>query len=234
MCTVTYVPGRDQVVLTSNRDEKAVRAKALSPEFYGELLYPKDAEKGGTWIAVHKNGNASVLLNGAFVKHIAEPKHNKSRGIVLLNVMEAEYPVSQFEKEELTNTEPFTLVIWQGRKLYECIWDGSTRHTRMPDMQQPHIWSSVTLYGAEVVERRRGWFYEWLQNKKKPTPDEIIHFHLFGGQADAHNGFRMNRDGKMLTVSITQVICGQHSASVHYFDLADESSSEKTIHFTPA
>jgi uncharacterized protein with NRDE domain len=73
MCTVTYIPTKMGYYLTSNRDEHESRSQAVPPEIYTDakisLLYPRDVDKKGTWIAVKNNGDLAVLLNGAFVKH---------------------------------------------------------------------------------------------------------------------------------------------------------------------
>src|SRR3954465_10304679 len=91
MCTVTFIPVKDKVYITSNRDEKVVRKQALQPaEYYrkgAKLLFPKDPDAGGTWIALHENGNAVVLLNGAFEKHKPNPPYLRSRGIVMLDII---------------------------------------------------------------------------------------------------------------------------------------------------
>ena len=84
MCTVTYIPTKEHVYLTSNRDEKNWRTDALAPEVYefssGKIIYPKDGDAGGTWIAAHENGNVVVFLNGGFVAHTPAPPYRKSRG----------------------------------------------------------------------------------------------------------------------------------------------------------
>ena len=60
MCTVTYIPVGEKKYITSNRDEKAFRKKALPPQPYLHkeisLIYPKDGDAGGSWIALNENG----------------------------------------------------------------------------------------------------------------------------------------------------------------------------------
>ena len=90
MCTVTFLPVGNTLYLTSNRDEAAARKIADAPQIVpfsaGNILFPKDSEAGGTWVATHENGNAMVLLNGAFVKHQHNPPYRKSRGLIFLEV----------------------------------------------------------------------------------------------------------------------------------------------------
>src|SRR5688572_4604888 len=96
MCTVTFIPGSQGILLTSNRDEKIERATAVYPASYvfppGNIMFPKDADAGGTWMAVHENGNAIVLLNGGIIKHIPTPPYRKSRGLIVLDLISNEEP----------------------------------------------------------------------------------------------------------------------------------------------
>ena len=75
MCTVSFIPVRDTFYLTSNRDEKRTRKKANPPIAYtvagARMIFPRDGEAGGTWIVLKENGDAAVLLNGAFLHHLS-------------------------------------------------------------------------------------------------------------------------------------------------------------------
>ena len=74
MCTVTFIPSQHKVHITSIRDEKHRRSSASAPAIAegetGKLMFPRDGDAGGTWIAVHENGNAIVFLNGGFAAHV--------------------------------------------------------------------------------------------------------------------------------------------------------------------
>src|SRR5690349_5416050 len=146
MCTVTFIPLKDTIILTSNRDEKYSRKQALPPQQFehngGGIIYPKDADAGGTWIAMNEDGNAAVLLNGAFVKHVPMPPYNKSRGQVLLELIQTDRPARSFMRADLFNIEPFTLVIVDNQCLYECRWDGSKKYCNQLPVYRPHVWSS--------------------------------------------------------------------------------------------
>ena len=70
MCTVTFLPkGKNDYILTSNRDETPTRA-ALEPKAYSigskEIYFPKDPLAGGTWIATDKQRFTLCLLNGGY------------------------------------------------------------------------------------------------------------------------------------------------------------------------
>src|SRR6476620_7927039 len=145
MCTVTYIPTSDGVFLTSNRDEKSWREPAIPPRTYplesGTVMFPKDANAGGTWIAGHENGNAIVFLNGAFESHTSMPPYKKSRGIVLLDLINSQSPYNSFHSVNLNNIEPFTAVIYDHGHLFECRWDGAVKHRQPLDASRSYIWS---------------------------------------------------------------------------------------------
>lgn len=230
MCTVTFIPGRDQIYLTSNRDEKHFRSPALVPGVYpfesGRIVFPKDGDAGGTWIAAHENGNAIVFLNGGFVFHQSAPPYRKSRGLILLDLIDSATPYNSFQVINLNNIEPFTAVIWDDQHLFECRWDGEQKYAIELDRTQPHIWSSVTLYTEETIVKRKGWFEKWLASHPSPTRDEILAFHQFTGDGDKHNDLMMNRDGITFTVSITGLVLADNLINMHYLDLKKHHVSD--------
>ena len=54
--------------------------------------------------------------------------------------------------------------------------------------------------------------------------DDIIQFHLSGGDGDSRNDLRMNREDQMLTVSVTGLEINHDQAIMKYLDLRDNSS----------
>jgi uncharacterized protein with NRDE domain len=225
MCTVTYIPTKEYIFITSNRDEKNWRADALAPAKYkfssGTLLFPKDGDAGGTWIAVHENGNVVVFLNGALRAHTPLPPYQKSRGLVLLDILNHGMPYQYFLEADLDNIEPFTAVIRDRGSLYECRWDGSHKHHREVSANEPHIWSSATLYDDSTISKRKSWFDKWIAQKDSFTQDDIIHFHQFTGDGDTNNDLLMNR-GSVFTVSITSLVIGNNELHMQYRDLRNK------------
>jgi hypothetical protein len=217
MCTVTFIPTASGIYVTSNRDERPNRTPALFPcrsGFNGEqLLYPKDGEAGGSWIAVKNrgNGDAAVLLNGAFVKHRRGDGYRQSRGLVFLEITGAADPVLAFETVLLDGIEPFTLILFTGGHLSECRWDGLNRHVARLDHDNPHIWSSATLYSEEVSIARRIRFEEWYDAVPRIDTESILDFHRSTG--------RVNREDKIATVSITSIRITAIRTSMSYIDL---------------
>lgn len=238
MCTVTYLPGKDGILLTSNRDEKQYRSLALIPHSYsnhlGKVMYPRDPDGGGTWIAVHENRNAIVFLNGGFEGHQPNPPYRRSRGLILLDLLACERPSLAFKDLSLNDVEPFTAVIWDASELLTCVWDGNDKHRVHMDPAEPHIWSSSTLYTHQVREKRASWFEGWLAKGNEYALDNIMDFHRFGGEGDAHNDLLMNRAGKVFTVSITGLEISTDKASMVYHDLREEKKYARELAFSPA
>lgn len=224
MCTVTFLPvSGNKVLLASNRDEKHWRSDAAEPGWHasssGNILYPKDPDAGGTWIAAHENGNAVIFLNGGFERHERRPPYGKSRGLVLLDMIDDPDPVHRFSAMSLLEIEPFTAVVWNGGSLTECVWDGTEKHINGKDPGEPHLWSSATLYEEAVRSKRREWFRQWLTTHQDPGLPDLLDFHRFTGDGDPHNDLLMNRDGKVFTVSITGLELDGGMGRMTYLDL---------------
>jgi len=237
MCTVTFVPVKGGALIASNRDEKNMRKPALPPAMYAHgttnIMYPKDAQAGGTWIALKHNGDAAVLLNGAFTKHTAQPPYTQSRGLVLLEIFKQERPVQAFLHVPLNNIEPFTLILFIGRVLTECRWDGQEKHVKYLPASSAHIWSSATLYSHNIVAKREGWFNSWLAEHKDATIDELVNFHRFAGDGDKQNSLLMQRENVYQTVSITALALLPGREKMIYHDLVHNTSITQPITMTP-
>lgn len=224
MCTVTYFPLKNKIVLTSNRDEKPNRS---AQEIHREkgIFYPKDATKNGTWFAVSESGNAIVLLNGAFENHSVKTDYRKSRGLIVLDLMNEENIFNALQFIDLENIEPFTLVIFQEKQLAEFRWDGTEKHFKILDNNHPQIWSSATLYDESAREKREQIFQEFLQNETISEAN-ILDFH-YQKTDDLENGITIKRQNTIQTISTTQVIIADEIALKHYDRLNLYSKTEK-------
>jgi len=235
MCTVTYIPTKEHIFLTSNRDEKNWRTDAHAPAVYhfesGNIMFPKDGDAGGSWIAAHENGNIVIFLNGGFKAHTPSPPYRKSRGLILLSILNNSSPFHFFVDMDLNGIEPFTAIIRDNYKLYECRWDGSEKHHHEIDAEIPHIWSSVTLYDEQTIQKRKKWFDDWIAINRNPSRDDILHFHQFTGDGDAHNDLMMNRNGKVYTVSITSIEINGSGMTMNYLDLKNGQQHSGRISF---
>ena len=222
MCTVTYIPTPEGCIVTSNRDEKITRERALSPQEYliegKKIIFPKDPKAGGTWVANNET-KIIVLLNGAQEKHIPKPNYRKSRGLVVLDLMTAENTFDYWEKIDLTDIEPFTIVLVENNKLIQLQWNEAEKSTTEFDSKQFHIWSSSTLYSKEIREQRKEWFQDFIKRKNAPTPEEILHFHQFTESENKEFGLQINRNDVLKTISITQCKVMNDTIKMEYLDL---------------
>lgn len=238
MCTVTFIPTDKGIYLTSSRDEHSTRSKALPPQLYSrngqELIFPKDPDAGGTWIALSNRKDAAVLLNGAFTKPTLRlPAYRRSRGLVLLDVLMCPDPVAGFRTLSLSGIAPFTLILFFRDSLTECRWDGTEKYQKQLDTTRPQIWSSATLYDETAVKQREQWFTAWLQQQLEITAEDVLQFHQTAGKGDVRNSVLMNRDNTMRTVSITTLSIGRQQSRIRYRDVQKATDYQSTFPADP-
>ncbi|MEY3052374.1 MAG: hypothetical protein RLY31_2159 [Bacteroidota bacterium] len=223
MCTVSYLPlSSGGFVLTSNRDEAPARSPLRISRSVTDgtaLLFPKDMTAGGTWVAAASSGRVAVLLNGAFERHTRQPPYRRSRGLMVIDLFGYDSVPQFLASYQFEGIEPFTLVVVEADQPKEIRWDGRRVHACFLPARSPHFWSSVTLYPEPVAQFRRQWFDQWLSHNPDPSAADILGLHRYGGSQDPRNGFVMNRDDVVRTVSITQVLKQARSVEMHYHDL---------------
>ena len=228
MCTVTYLPTRAGFILTSNRDEALVRKQAENPHIETiagqQLLFPRDGEAGGTWVATSENDRTVCLLNGAFVRHQRNPPYRMSRGLVVLDFFKTDSARDFHQNYNLQGIEPFTMVIVEDGELFELRWDGNEKYFKSIDAQKPHIYCSATLYTSEVIAMRQKWFANWLAAHQQYNIEDILNFHLFAGEGDEHTQVRMSIYGIVQTVSITSIRKADNEQTMYYSNLKGEKS----------
>jgi len=229
MCTVSFIPLKNGVILTSNRDEHISRGIAQYPEFYllngQKLAFPKDAKSGGTWFITNENGDTGVLLNGAFEKHMPVPPYRKSRGFVLPELFQQASPFEAIKQYEFSGIENCTIVLWEQGQLREIKWDGKKLHSKNYDPRQARIWSSVTLYDTDMINKRHGWFRNWIASQTHINQQNILHFHINTQAENTTFGLRILRNNTIATTSITS-LCIQHlKASFYHKDFIQQIES---------
>ena len=224
MCTVTFIPKPNNgFILTSNRDEAPGR-DTFSPEIYNEdgvqLLYPKDALAGGTWIGVSQMKRTVTLMNGGFIAHKRKPPYRKSRGVVVKDFLKTEDLKAEVENYKFSDIEPFTAIIveWkQDIQLFQLVWDGLNFHFSEEPLA-PKIWSSSPLYPENLKKKREQWFSEFLFEKVRPSEKELLNFHKTAGEGDLNSNLIMDR-GVVKTKSITQIVKKNDTVEMYYEDL---------------
>lgn len=231
MCTVTYLPLNEGYILTTNRDEDPNRARAEEPGRYDsdrpQIIYPRDPQGQGSWVAVHENGSARCLLNGAFAPHKHNPPYRHSRGLVPLQSFDFDEPHAFLATYDASDLEPFTLLWIEQGQLAEFRWDEETLHYREYDPSKPMIWSSAQLYTDVVRAKRERWFEQWLQDHEIFTQEEILEFHHFGGEGNSAEDLVMNpSDLPPQTISVTSFYSAREKI-LHYHDLLKDKVIRK-------
>ena len=233
MCTVSFVNANGKIILTSNRDEKTLRPNAIAPKDYfinnRKIIFPKDTKAGGTWFAITEHATVLVLLNGANEKHIPKENYRKSRGLIVIDLISSESVFEAWKHINLHNIEPFTLVLFEGGKLFQLQWNEAQKSALELDTMQSHIWSSSTLYTKEIGEKRAQWFYTFLDTKPEINAEELFNFHRYTEVDNSEHGLVINRNDTLKTVSITQAVIKKNQVDIYYTDLITESDFSNTF-----
>ncbi len=228
MCTVTFIPqGQGNFILTTNRDENAARSPrhiTHTVQHGLALIFPRDTAAGGTWVAASEDGRVGCLLNGAFEKHKHRPPYKHSRGTMVLDFFNFNSAPEFFRKYDFEGLEPFTFIMVDSDgMLFESRWDEVKIHVKSLDNEGFYLWSSAPLYTKEVREQRQTWFNDWRKGRTDFSLEAIEQFHQTGGQGDTWNGFIMNREGRVQTVSITNIVKKDLGIELIYNDLLRNS-----------
>ena len=234
MCTVSYLPlNSSDFILTSSRDVPFAREKASPPKKYKEdgveLYYPKDGKAGGTWIGVSSKNRLICLLNGGYEYHTSRASYKKSRGLIVKDLLKDEDIRKGLNTIDLLDVEQFTLTIvdWNNElELIEFVWDGKKKHIRKLS-QEPHIWSSSTLYDESVKQLRLDWFANW-QKDYDFTQKNILEFHHYAGVGDPNIDVIMDRKFGG-TVSVTSIKRENNNVIMSYEDVLDSSKEVEML-----
>lgn len=233
MCTVVFIPANDKYYFASLRDENPRRPTAVLPELQvmtnATILAPIDALAGGTWIGINDSSNIIILLNGCFVKHTRKESYRKSRGLIVLELLNSQLPIVEWELTDLNDIEPFTLMVWSNQMLFQLGWDGTDKHRIALDITVPHILSSSTLYDAHAAKNRHDLFQHWVTTNSTIHKLSLLNF--FKSHDDLENGFLMNRNEKVKTLSYSFLELNTQGlmAELDYYDFQNFSHNVKSL-----
>lgn len=232
MCTVVFIPEKNKNIFASLRDENPARPAAVSPAFTRNnsitFLAPQDALGGGTWIGVNDSETVIILLNGGFSNHTRKDQYHKSRGLIVTDLLATAMPIIHWELFDLTDIEPFTLVVWSERMLFHLVWDGQQKFRIKLNAAEAHIFSSATLYNNQAKENRQAAFQKWLSQHPDVTQASLLNF--FNSIPDCENGFMINRSEKIKTLSYSYLELSNHAvADFYYTDFQHQMQIANTI-----
>jgi hypothetical protein len=171
------------------------------------------------------------LLNGGFKYHTSRTSYKKSRGIIVKDLLRVDNIHKGLDEIDLIDVEQFTLTIvdWnRNLELIEFVWDGEKKHIKkLP--QEPHIWSSSTLYDESVKQLRFNWFTDWQKNNNY-SQKSILGFHHNAGVGDFNIDVCMNR-GVGGTVSITSIKKENNDVLISYKDVLNSNEETKILEY---
>lgn len=233
MCTVVFIPTNNKYYFASLRDENPARPTAILPAIQvmsnATILAPIDSFAGGTWIGINDSSNIIILLNGCFVKHTRKESYRKSRGLIVLELLNSQLPIVEWELADLHEIEPFTLMVWSNQMLFQLGWDGNKKHRMALDITIPHILSSSTLYDANAAQNRHNLFQDWISTNAAIHKLSLLNF--FKSHDDLENGFLINRNEQVKTLSYSFIELNTQDsiAELDYYDFQKFSHNVKTL-----
>ena len=141
---------------------------------------------------------------------------------MLLDIASSQFPAETVSEYLLNEIEPFTLVLYNQKRLTEFRWDGKVKHFLELDENHPHLWSSATLYSPEVRTKKQVAFQQFLSGNFEITSEMLLDFHA--NEDDPENGFRINRSEKVKTLSTTQALFSDSKIVLKHKDLVKETT----------
>jgi hypothetical protein len=147
MCTLSFSPSRNGLLLAMNRDESLARETALAPRIFSvgdtRAIYPSETN-GGTWLAVNDRALVLALLN-----RNGQPGHKKqrSRGVLIPSLITARSLVEVEDRLRSSDTSgilPFIVLAFDGSvcSISQTIWDGQAISTESLPWTARHWFSS--------------------------------------------------------------------------------------------
>jgi hypothetical protein len=178
VCTLTWLRREDGYELFFSRDESLQRLPAHAPTRTRrngvEILAPRDADAGGTWLAVNAWGLTLGLLNGP--ADGPQPPAPVSRGLLvsdLADAREADEVARRLAGRDLARHRPFELAALQpAAPLLRAVWDGRRLElSTLEDAAQPLCSSSLDPLGAGASRRA---LLERLRSEAGGLSEELL------------------------------------------------------------
>ena len=182
MCTLSWARVEGGYELFFNRDERRTRGAELEPALLERervrYVAPRDADFGGTWIAVNERGTTLCLLNGYAAEGLEpEPEVQlESRGRLVIELADAadtRAVAARLCAREAARFRPFLLVALDPR--HEALvaeWDGrSLQLDERAEARMPMISSSFAE--RAVRARRAAVFRERARDGRPLAPDAL-------------------------------------------------------------
>lgn len=217
MCIATFIESQNKLIYTFTRDERIDRP-FKSPEIIeGTIIAPIDLEAGGTWIGCNGHHIYS-LQNGGKIKHSRELPYDKSRGVILMELLKSDDLEAFFKETKGSKIEPFTLCAIDidnsnGQLIY---FNGTDFETHTLSQNHTCINFSSTLYNENLKSEIK----EVFKSVDTNSPEDILKFHF-----ENRIGSGANRLERPSSSSITQFIINDESIECRFLDLIELKNS---------
>ena len=215
MCVVSYINHNNTFYFTSNRDIPKNRKIAIPPKCYNikgqDIIFPKDPDAGGSWIA-STSQKLGCVLNA---KNKRELTNNNSRGILLIELLQQIDSEKYFLKTKLENIYPFSIIELDTLKktLKKFIWDGNNRDIEKLDVDKNYLWLSSSIYKTSTMNKKSELFNVMLNTQI--SKKQIKNFHL-------KNQFCESKPKNINTASITQISGSLNIEIMDYHNLLND------------
>jgi hypothetical protein len=219
MCTVSWSPAPGGYQLFFNRDERRSRLPGLAPRLEEEggtkFLAPRDADAGGTWVAVNQHGLTVGLLN-LYQAAAAMPKPGRiSRGLLvraLASSRSLEEAARLLSRQDLADYSPFTLVAAAPPlEVLTYAWDGRNAGKWLP-ATPPVVSSGHDVVGATASRTE---LFACFGLAGRLTWQDLHDFHRsHQPEKGAYSPCMHRADAK--TVSLTAILVGPERVRLAY------------------
>ncbi|WP_432455530.1 MULTISPECIES: NRDE family protein [unclassified Agarivorans] len=225
MCTLSLIRLPQQLVITMNRDEARTRHEAGLIQHSicnTQLLYPRDAQAGGSWFGVNNHGVTLALLN-----RYQDPQHSDapSRGTIIpqaLNVGAAEALEEHLTNQDYRDYNPFDLLMMSPHLCQHYRWNGQQLSTS-PVTQKALLFSSSALDTKRIIAKRQQYFAQWWQSQEenlKQNAEQLANgvlqaVHLQQGKQPNESVLMDRQDAH--SKSICQVVLGRKNLNFNYY-----------------
>lgn len=225
MCTFTAVKSADNVLfLTMNRDEKRMRLEAgLEVQCYsnGEIVFPKDAEAGGTWLGSNSDGVVCALLNRYQDTATPNAANMCSRGAIIPDALRFggfDAVCQHLQSVDFSVYQPCNVLVFSLQQARCFGWSGQALHVSDVSSEQPYMLTSSSVEAAYTLSYREGLFRQWAQSYKEATlgaESVLAEYHTATKTGAESESVLMSR-ALTHTKSISQIVMSEYSQELHY------------------
>jgi Transport and Golgi organisation 2 len=219
MCILSIVSSAAETILTFNRDEDPDRPFS-APVTLSEngVFCPLDLASGGTWIG-RNHTHIMCLQNGALQKHKRDLPYDKSRGLILLELLKGTDAAQVFDVLKHFKIEPFTITMLEieSKRIQLYVYNGKSIIMEQIPAGSVFFRCSSTLYSPAAA----GTLDKAFRARHLADADHLWQFHLemrIGGPANTF----LSRPA---TSSITQFVIGSDKVSCKFADLISQQTS---------